>query len=153
MQSPELAGAIDALYDAFAEYPRPATFFACGCCWEGRAVPDARWKTTQRPLVEVDAPGGDLPLREVPASQELADLGTDVPLTGGDLALLKHYLPRLCEIVAGDGFEGDWPDLDVIRSHLNLGADVGCSPWRDWPDGERAAVQRFLEVVADRGHD
>jgi hypothetical protein len=153
MHSPELTVAIDALYDAFAAYPRPATFIACGCCWEGREIPGARWKNTKRPLVEVEAPGRDLPLREVPVSRALAELGEDVPLTGGDLALFKHYLPRLCEIVTGERFEGDWPDLYVIRSHLDLGPDLGCRPWREWPDNERAAVARFLAAVADRERD
>ncbi len=147
MQSPDLTAAIDVLYEAFASYPRPSTFLACGCCWQGREVPGGHWNNTRRPLVEVDAPGGDLPLREVPASEELAELGTDVPLTGGDLALFKHYLPRLCEIIVGDGFDDEWPLLPLIGSRLSCGPDVGCEPWWNWPRHEQAAMQLFLDAV------
>ena len=137
-----LVRAIDGLYDTFARYERPATFLACGCCWEGRVVPGARWKNTQRPLVEVDAPGGESALRTVPASA-LTDVALDVPVTGGSIDLFKHYLPRLFEIVAVEADPNDW-DIEIVVGHLSVSVERGGDAWWNWPDTEQAAVDQYL---------
>ena len=37
-------------------------------------------------------------------------IATDVPLTGGDVNVLKHYFPRLCELAVRDLFPDVYPD-------------------------------------------
>jgi hypothetical protein len=144
--APSLPDAIDALYEVFARYERPKVFLACGCCWSGRQIQDTGWRKTQRPVVEVDAPGGDRPLRELAAS-EIAEVAEDVPLTGGSVQLLKHYLPRILEILSRDGFAGGGPDLQGVFSRLSADAALGGDPWWNWRHDEQRALEDFFGAL------
>jgi hypothetical protein len=131
-----LHGAIDGLYDAFAHHRRPGSFLGCACCWVGEPdEPDER----DDGQVVVVAPGGDRPLREL-TPDELSAIAAEVPLTGGTVELLQHYLPRLLEIAAGEGF--GWPDREIVFGRLAYGEQ----PWTAWPDAEQDAVRRFLQA-------
>lgn len=146
MSEDSLRRAIDQLYDAFSKYPRPLTYRACGCCSSGRVLEGERWNGTNRPVVEVDSPGAELPVRMISPSA-LADIAEYVPLTAGTIELFKHYLPRLLEIVITDGFPNDWPDLPVQLSRLAWGNGERAAAWWDWPTAERTAVQQFLDAL------
>jgi hypothetical protein len=143
--TPELEAAVDVMYAAFARYQRPPTFLGCGCCFEGVPITGEFWNGTYRSLVEVTSPGGTRPLPELTEDDGLRDIVTDVPLTGGDQDLLKHYLPRLCEIAVGDD-EG-WIDLLSVCFRLADGPDVAAAQWWTWPSEEVAAVRGFLDAV------
>ena len=89
-----LGTAIDGLYEAFAAYPRPATFEGCECCWKGTPIGPGRWGP--RHAVAVVAPGGARPLRTLSA-QDLGDVPAQLPHLGGTLEVYRHYLPRVRE--------------------------------------------------------
>jgi hypothetical protein len=133
----ELRAAIDGLYTAFAGYPRPGSFEACACCWPGEPVPGDAAR------VVVPAPGGDRPLRQLTAD-ELGFLAGKVLTTGGTLDVLRHYLPRLLELVVGEGFA--WPDLEAVFGRLAYGPLIGGPSWTGWPAPEQDAVRRFLHA-------
>lgn len=137
---------LNALYAVFEAYPRPTSFLACGCCWKGQPLSEDGWRETDRPIVRVAAPGGAQSLALVSAD-DVSIIATDVPLTGGDLSVLKHYLPRLCELAVRDGFKDEYPDLSVVLSRLSDDADVGGQPWWEWPSDEQRAIHEFLDAL------
>jgi hypothetical protein len=146
-----VAASIDELYEAFATYPRPVTVTGCGCgvCFDGRQVPGATWRGTTRPLVEIDPPGGDLPLREIDAAT-LDPIVQNVPLTGGNTDVLRHYLPRILEIVSAedyDAFALDWPDMEIVISRIAYDGDINSDPWWNWPEPEQAAIRSFFDAL------
>lgn len=136
--------AVDALYVAFGGYPRPASFLACGCCWDGVVVSGTGWNGTKRPIVSVEAPGDSRPLRELTES-DLAMVAAEVPLTGGDLPVLKHYLPRMLELLALGGWT-NWPDEESVLGSLTFADGERSTPWTEWLPTERAAVATFLRL-------
>ncbi|MDP9387380.1 MAG: hypothetical protein M3Q48_05480 [Actinomycetota bacterium] len=140
---PELQQAVTELYAAFADYPRPAFIEGCECCWGGDGALQLH-EGEVRGSVRVPAPGGSRPLHAL-APTEISNVAAEVPFTGGTLEVFKHYLPRIFEIAAGDGF--DWPDLEVVVERINLDEKVGCRPWAQWPQDEQAALRRFLRAL------
>jgi hypothetical protein len=135
----ELQAAIDGLYDAFAGHRRPGSFLGCACCWSGEPTGPGDGQ------VVVAAPGGDRPLRELTAD-ELADLVTETPPGTNALAVLRHYLPRLFEIVAGDDGFG-WPDLEIVVGRLAQRHALDGTVWTEWPAPEQGAIRRFLHAL------
>ena len=132
---PDFVAAIDALYDAFASYERPPWFLGCACCFDGEEVVDDPFDVTAPDRVRVVPPGRAEPLRTIPAT-ELEDFAFDVPVTGGDLALFKHYVPRLLEIACTTDAG---PGPEIVLPHLNQ-----CDRWTTWPTIEREAVDGLL---------
>jgi hypothetical protein len=151
--SKRLRAAVHALYPAFVGYGRPATFLACGCCWEGDEVAPSGWRDTSRPIVEVHALGGRRALRDL-GLPNIGVIATDVPLTGGTVDVLKHYLPRLCELVVLEAASAQWPDLQVVLSRLADTEEVDGRPWWRWPVSEQAAIGELLAALwVDRRRD
>ena len=67
-------------------------------------------------------------------------------LHAGDIASLKHYLPRILELAKNTGPYGetDFPELgDVLPKLARLG-DPEFPPWWEWPDPERIALRNFM---------
>ena len=124
-----MGAAVDRLYEVFARYERPKWFEACACCWEGEVVAESGWRGTERGVVRVPSPGGDLPLRQVPA-EALEGFVEDVMLTGGTVEVFKHYLPRLIEASE---------DVDLVILRM---ADVP-----DWAGAEWPAVVDALHAL------
>jgi hypothetical protein len=145
-----VAASIDDLYDVFVSYPRPVTITGCGCgvCFDGRPLPGETWGGTARPLVVIDAPGGGLPVREVDAAA-LEPIVANVPGTGGTVAILKHYLPRICELLvmrdSNDLIQAGWPDTEWLGS-LSDTSELHGVPWWEWPRRERVALQEFFDA-------
>ncbi|MDP9402538.1 MAG: hypothetical protein M3P85_04225 [Actinomycetota bacterium] len=137
--SAELQRAFEDLYGAFA-FPRPAWFEGCECCWGGPATILIADTHAAPGSVRVPAPGGRRPLREL-SSDEIRAVAAEVPLTAGTMEVFKHYMPRIFEIAAEDGF--DWPDLEVVVGRLSLEERVGFQPWGQWPAAEQDAVRRY----------
>jgi len=75
------------------------------------------------------------PLREL-RPEDLSGFAADSLMTWGEVVDLKHFLPRLFEILATQGFP--YPDTESIVGALDRGA------WSTWPDSEQAAVARYL---------
>lgn len=139
----ELATAIDALYEAFNSYARPERFEACACCWDGEPIGDPPGPHMRGRVLAL-APGGSRPVGEL-RPEEVGSIIDSVPLTSGSLKLLKHYLPRILEIVAGEGL--DWPSIEIAFYRLNDGPDVSSMPWTQWPSGEREALRSFFHAL------
>jgi hypothetical protein len=136
----ELRKAVDDLYRVFGIYLRPKWFVGCACCWtEGEPVVAGSY---QGGSVRVAAPGGSRPLQTLTAG-ELREFASNVPHLGGDSDVLKHYLPRLFEILITTGF--NWPDFEPLIGRLNFGADKGGVSWWTWPDEEQLAVNKFFQ--------
>lgn len=138
-----LVVAIDRLYEAFAHYPRPTDIKGCACCWG-----DDRARIVERDgreIAYVPAPGGRRPLEAVTA-EELAPLAGSETIPDELLGPLKHYLPRILEIVATTGFPDEWPSPEVVLGRLHQD-DLGVQPWTEWPDDERVAVERYLHEL------
>jgi hypothetical protein len=52
------------------------------------------------------------------SADELCEVADLVPHLGGDVDVLRHYLPRLLEIAVTTGF--DWPDVEPLVHRLML---------------------------------
>jgi hypothetical protein len=118
----ELAEAIEQLYRTFSGYPlRDWTepCLHCNTVEEEKAV-------HRRPLRELE-PG------------DLVEYACNVLLTWGEIDDFRHFLPRLFELVATDGF-GDRPDPETILGALALAH----GDWWTWPTVEQEAVERYL---------
>ncbi len=136
-----LKAAIDDLYRVFATYRRPTWFEGCACCW-GSGEPIEGGGIHGR--IRVTAPGGDRPVNEL-GTDELAEVADQLPHLGGGVDVLRHYLPRVYEILVTTGF--DWPDFEPVLARLNFGANLGSTPWSRWPNEEQRAITKFFEVL------
>jgi hypothetical protein len=129
------AEATDALYAAFAAYPRRPQIEGCPCCV---AAAD------QLPLHRV-------PLRKLTAD-DLGRFAWKAMTTWGDAQDYRYFLPRILELSLSDHGE---PGLELwlVASKLAYGGFAG------WPASERAAVTAWvreawaerLETLARRG--
>ena len=140
---------IDELYRAFASYGRPATFEWCGCelCpWTGVTVSDTGWNGTKRPVIRVDSPGGNRPVRDLSEEEIAGIVLSALPSTAEELDLFKHYLPRVLHILAEGGW-ADWPDDELVVRWVSQ-----ASRFADWSDEERTAVARFLDQFVPPEH-
>jgi hypothetical protein len=140
---PELQQAITELYETFSVYSRPAFIEGCECCWGGEGALPVH-EGAVRGSVRVRAPGGSRPLQDL-AATEISNVAAEVPLTAGTIEVFKHYLPRIFEIAAEDGF--DWPDLEVVVSRLNLDESIGGRLWDQWPSREQDAARAYLRAL------
>lgn len=119
-----LASAIEALYAAFSDVPRPERIDGCPCCID-RKVSSALH--TKR-------------LREL-TPDELSDYGSSALLTVGTIEDYLYFLPRILEISASH--HNWWPDPAVTGRVIR---DTGlCS----WPTHRRQALEDFLTVLME----
>ncbi|WP_344620503.1 hypothetical protein [Dactylosporangium salmoneum] len=108
--------AVAALYEVFAGYPLRDWTDPC---------PHCHTADDERALRRA-------PLRELTA-EDLRWYATDSLMLWGNLGDLKHFLPRILEIAATEGFE--FPDVEIVYGHLAYGSFAA------WPAPERAAVR------------
>lgn len=136
----DVSEALDDLYRVFARYPRPKTFVACGCCFDGVEVEPTGWNGTSRSIVQATSPGGSKPLSEL-TTDDLEGFIGDVPVTSGDTALLKHYLPRAFELAVQDDLF-DYPF--VVWGAITWSDRPRVVPWTEWPAEEQDAITAFM---------
>jgi hypothetical protein len=120
-----LRATVEQLYSAFEPYKLRSSTGACPCCHsaeEERLVHQA-------------------PLRRL-TPDALSGFAGDSLMTWGDVVDLKHFLPRLFEILAFDRFDHD-PGMETLVGALTRG------DWNDWPVDERDAVRAFLRAFWD----
>jgi hypothetical protein len=115
-----LETAVDRLYVAFADEPRPADLEACPCCVSRE---------------QVEALLGPEDRRTLPASV-VADYAVHAMTTVGSASDFRYFLPRLLQLAVTDGF--DWPDLEIAVGKLRLAG------WAAWPASEQRAVRDVL---------
>lgn len=119
-----LDDAVDELYRVFAAYPLRPWTDACPCCHTEKDERAVRRR----------------PLREL-RPDDLAEFAADSLMTWGDVVDFKHFLPRLFEILAEDGFPDGYPDMETVVGALERGS------WRTWPPDEQTAVEGFLTAL------
>jgi hypothetical protein len=124
-ESPALHEAIERLYKAFSKYPLPADTNPCPCCHARDA--DARLRAKR--------------LHEL-AWKDMGEYADQALLSWGDVAVFKHFLPRIIELTAIAADEA-WiqTDPEVIFSKFHHGE------WRSWPKEEQDAIEVFLRVM------
>ncbi|HEU4453183.1 MAG TPA: hypothetical protein VFR81_08980 [Longimicrobium sp.] len=116
----EIEAAIEELYAAFRR-PTPGRVEGCPCC------------TTE---AELRALVGT-PLRGLTA-KHLWRYAFSVMLTVGGPHDLRYFWPRLMELAARDEPPAD---LEVILAKPRLAG------WRDWPEREQTAMERFIAAI------
>lgn len=114
----ELTQAIEGLYSAFSVYPFRSTMEGCPCCVsdEDKATLCAQ------------------PLRQLEGEQ-IAHYAFKAMTTWGGVDDFKHYLPRIFELLATQGF--------IVDTFVVLGK-LGYANWADWEIAEKEAINTFL---------
>jgi hypothetical protein len=122
----ELEAAIEGLYSAFESYPLPRFTNPCACCHSP---------------IEADAKLRSKPLRLLEA-EDLRDYASDAINVWGDVLELKHFLPRILELLATT----DRPTYDFVDPQMVLNKLL-YAHWREWPADEQASVEHYLQTL------
>ena len=134
--TPELAAAVQQVYVAFTDEPRPLRVTGCtNCCISEEEL--AR-------LVEVP--------REELSADDLASYSSNVPDTVGTETDFKYFLPRILELVASVHLQRIGAGWEVRR--------LKYTDWTTWPADQVQAIRAYLmawwlEVLSegDMGED
>jgi hypothetical protein len=117
-----LAEAIEQVYAAFADTPKPRVIEGCPHCLDAKKV-DTLLAT---------------PLRQL-KPDELSSYASSAFLTVGSVADYLYLLPRILEISATD--DSWWPDIEVT------GRAIASSQVNSWPASRRTALHNLLLAV------
>lgn len=120
--NPRLGEAIQELYRVFKPYQVRRHPEGCPCCVSNA---DKR-RLFSKPLAEL-------------SPEDLGRFAWKVLTTWGSVEDLKHFLPRLLELMAWD--ECTPFEREVLFGKLSLGG------WTAWPDRERESVEKYLNAV------
>jgi hypothetical protein len=118
-----LSAAIERLYVVFALYPLDPDMDACLC---GCISADDKRRLYSKPLRLLSA-------------DDLWKYASKAMTTWGDEADLKHFLPRVFQLLVNSPDE--LPDVEVLFGKLTL------ANWQDWPRVEQQAVLDFLRAL------
>jgi len=120
----KLSNAIEGMYEAFADVPRPTTIDGCPCCVDGKDISVLLSK----------------PLREL-SPGELSAYASAVFLTVGAVEDFLYFLPRILEILALEA--GWWPDPEIV------GRAIITSAFTTWPARRQQAILHYFhETIA-----
>lgn len=119
-----LEQAIERLYAAFADAPKPTGIGGCTHCLNEEEIDELLTS----------------PLREI-TPDDLAPYASSVFLTVGGVEDFLYFLPRILEVSATD--DSWWPSPEVI------GRAIGSAKPNSWPTSRREAVESFLKTVLD----
>lgn len=128
--SPELVAlrvAVSALYTTFARYPLRAKVEGCPHCVDAS---DNR-RIHSRPLREL-------------TWDELARYSWKSLTTWGDADDFRHFLPRLFELIAYQADPATVAFYSYPYDEEVLFGKLTYAIWRDWPEGEQAALDDYL---------
>jgi hypothetical protein len=123
--TPKLAQAIEDLYQAFSDVPRPRTLTFCECCLNREQISILFSK----------------PLREL-SPDDLTDYAASVFNTGGAIADFLYFLPRILEIRITEDFW--WPDPEVIGEAIHSSGFH-----QSWKDPHRRALLHFFDELVN----
>jgi uncharacterized protein YjbI with pentapeptide repeats len=115
--------AIEQLYRVFASYRQPARSHVSP--WAGIKEAEIQ-KLYSAPLARL-------------AEDDLATYARRALSVWGDASELRHYLPRILDLVAR-GRRG-WLDADLFLSKLEQAG------WKSWPEVEKATIERYLHEL------
>jgi len=119
-----LKDAVEGVYKAFREVPKPTKIDGCPCCIDEKKICVLIAK----------------PLREL-TPDDLTNYASSVFLTVGAVEDFLYFLPRLLEILVTD--PGWWPDPEVVTRAIDT------SGFFTWPVVRRDAVLRYFDGVID----
>lgn len=122
-----LQEAIENLYAVFAVYPLRKHVEGCPCCV--REPDHARLHSK--------------PLRQL-SGEDLNPFAAKSLTTWGDEHDLKHFLPRLLELMAAKGLNIDGEILTGKLIYTGKGYYPG---WHRWPETEQAAIRQFFMAL------
>ena len=114
--------AVESLYEAFARYPCRPDMPYCDCCH------------AQADIARLCSPA----LRDL-TPDDLDDYSASAVLTWGDIDDFRHFLPRIFELMAIDGFN-PLSGAEAIVSRLRH-----CER-RTWPDQEQRALADYFRA-------
>ena len=120
--SPLLEQAIEGVYEAFGDVPRPTSVEGCPCCIDRKGISILLSK----------------PLRDL-SSDDSTHYAASAFLTVGAVEDYLYFLPRILEMLATK--QDRWPDPEVVTRAIHT---VG---YRSWPDLRRKALTRYFEEV------
>ncbi|MGA3099809.1 MAG: hypothetical protein ABSF25_25425 [Bryobacteraceae bacterium] len=114
--------AIDGLYNAFRDVPKPMTVDGCPCCIDKKGISILLSK----------------PLRDL-SPEDLTHYAASVFLTVGAVEDFLYFLPRIMEILVS---ENDWwPDPEVVARSIHTAG------FHSWPVSRRHALSRLFDEV------
>ena len=119
-----LNDSIERLYEVFAAYPLHDSTDPCPHCFTSADEQQLRSQ----------------PLRQLSAD-DLRSFAASSLTTWGGVTDLKHFLPRIMEIGATEGF--NWPDVELLYHHVAYGE------FTTWPAPEVAAMRAFAQAHWD----
>jgi hypothetical protein len=118
--NPSLEQAIEGVYAALRDVPRPASVDGCPCCIDRKGISVLLSK----------------PLRDL-SPEDLTHYAASVFLTVGSVEDFLYFLPRILEILA---IEHDWwPDPEVVTRAIHTAG------FHSWPDSRQNALRRYFE--------
>lgn len=117
----QLQTAIENVYDAFKDIPKPQYVDGCACCIDEKGISVLLAK----------------PLRQL-SPDDLTHYAASVFLTVGSAVDFFYFLPRILEIEALE--YGWWPDPEVVSSALRN------SGFHSWPSNKSKAVANYFEA-------
>lgn len=119
-----ITSAIEDLYRAFGEVPKPEIIHACPCCMTADEVEILLKK----------------PLREL-TSEDLSSFASSALLTVGDIPDYLYYLPRILEISIQD--EMFYPCIEISGDKIRM------TEPSTWPSSRLNAVIAFFQAAID----
>ena len=120
--SPSLQQAIEGVYAAFREVPRPTSVDGCPCCIDRKGISVLLSK----------------PLRDL-SPNDLTHYAASAFLTVGAVGDYLYFLPRVLEILATE--HDWWPNPEVVTRAIHTAG------FHSWPDARQAALTRYFEEV------
>jgi hypothetical protein len=117
-----LLQAIEQLYAAFADVPKPRVIEGCPCCLDDKDIGTLL----------------AMPLREI-GLRDLSPYASSAFLTVGSAVDYAYFLPRILEISATD--DTWWPDIEVTGRAIR-----SCDP-DSWPAVRIVALRGLLSSV------
>lgn len=122
--TPSLQHAIEGVYAAFRDVPKPRSIDGCPCCIEKKNIGALLSK----------------PLRDLTPG-DLTHYAASAFLTVGETADYLYFLPRILEILILD--PAWYPEPEIVARAIHTAG------YHSWPDFRRLAVARY--VVATSG--
>lgn len=119
---PPVHQAIQGVYEAFRDVPKPATVDGCQCCISARQIHTLLSK----------------PLRAL-SPEDLKDYAASVLLTVGEVGDFLYFLPRMLEILASD--PSGWLDPEVVLQAIHTAG------FHSWPKQRQRALIRYFHGV------
>src|SRR6266516_2556115 len=120
--TPLLQQAIEEIYNAFRDVPRPTTVDGCPCCIDEKEISILLSK----------------PLRGL-SPDDLTHYAASAFLTVGAVEDFLYFLPKILEILASN--RDWWPDPEVVTRAIHTAG------FHSWSDSRKKALSRYFDAV------